>query len=124
MNQNLWNYKPKINHSFFKLLWFLSLFSFIYILCVWVFVCLSVHHTHSVSERIRRGLQISQDWNPWRQLLTSRWVLGVELRSSGRAVSALIHRAIVPAPIKLFRTYLSQREKKQLARPLELLPSF
>lgn len=66
MNQNLWNYKPKINHSFFKLLWFLSLFSFIYILCVWVFVCMSVcePHAFSVWEDKKRASD-SPGLEPW-----------------------------------------------------------
>jgi hypothetical protein len=63
------------------------LFFKIYFLFIWVHCsCLQTHN--------RRGIRSHCRW-----LWATMWLLGIELRTSGRAVSALNHWAISPAQI-------------------------
>ena len=47
------------------------------------------------------GCQLPWSWS-YRQLWTTMWLLGIELRTSGRAASALNRWAISPAPLFFF----------------------
>ena len=54
-------------------------------------------------------------WTPWswshRRLGATMWVMGIKVRTSERAVSALNHRAVSPAPLS--PTYLIKKKKLQ-----------
>jgi hypothetical protein len=77
----------KICHS----LWFLKIYLFIYlfILCLWAHC--------SCLQTPEEGIRSHYRW-----LWATMWLLGIELRTSGRAVSALNHWVISPAPCGFF----------------------
>ena len=50
------------------------------------------------------------------------WLLGIELRTSGRAVSALNHRGISPDPLCYLLAMLFIRQKSEAGIPLETGP--
>lgn len=79
---------PNAHHSFLK-----SYLLFIYM--HWCFVCITYV---SRCEGVR-------SWS-YRQLWAAGWVLGTESSSIGRAVSALNHWAIFPAPYHNFLWYM------------------
>lgn len=69
-----------------------------------------------MSSEARRRQRISWNWNYIQMVkkLTDMWVLGSELRSTGRATSALNFLLIFPAPLSIY---------KMMLELLNLLPS-
>ena len=76
--------------------WFLLLFLFYFLRMGLLLACVSVHHIHPVLSEARRGYQIPWGWS-YRQLSTAMCT-GYWIWTSGRAASAVNHRAIYLAP--------------------------
>jgi hypothetical protein len=64
--------------------------------CLHVCLCTGVC-VYLVPSEAQRGHWIPWGWNH-RQLWAAMWLLGIELRSSGRAANAVNHWTISPAP--------------------------
>jgi hypothetical protein len=91
VEMGLWGLKTLIRQLHFKVVCFFILR--IYLFYVWVldlYICI---YTCMPEEGIR---------SHYRWLWATMWLLGIELRTSGRAVGALNHWAISPAPTFLF----------------------
>ena len=86
--------------------WFCFCFLDVFILCIWVHCsCLQTHQKRASDPHYR-----------W--LWATMWLLGIELRTSGRATGALNHWAISPAPTGgVLRQGLAQVGLKLLVLP-------
>lgn len=90
------------NHCFggVFLHWILLLFKKMYGCFACMYVCLYIQCMCLLALRGHRRVSDSQDWS-YRQLWVTLWVLGIELRSFGRAALALNCWTISPANTSL-----------------------
>jgi len=78
-----------------------------FVLKIYLFVLCTYCHC---LRHIRRGHQIPLQMVMW----ATMWLLGIELRTSGRAVSVLNHWAIPPASLFCFVFIISSRYRTQV----------